>query len=352
MSNRRIYYAIQQAGIAPIGTTTFGSGHVIHGLQSIGLNTRFNLEQVFEIGQVAIYSNQETIPEVEITLEKCLDGNALIYHLSTPGALSNSITGRAGNTKAQLAMSIFADTAEAASGTPNSTVFCSGIYVQNVAYAFNVEGPSTESVTLVGNNKLWGATGITFTGFATNTDVPAYGSGVARRWDFAYTGTGPNNTYSILPSCIEGISSSGVNTIGADGNYAVHVQSVRASVNLGRDQMHELGRRAAYFRYVQFPVETRTEIEIFGVNGDQINALEAGVNADGTNQPAGGYTIKIKSKEGIYIDLGNTNKLESVSYGGGNAGGRGGNVTETYSFQSWNDFTVGHPADPMALGGY
>ena len=351
--NRRIFYAVEAVALAPLGTTSFTSTHVVHGLQSIGLNTRFNLEAAFEIGQIGLYANQETIPDIEATLEKCLDGYPLIYHLATWGAVGTSLNARCGNTKNQLALSIFPDTFDAASGTPNTTCFCSGVYVQSVAYHFPVEGISSEQVTLVGNNKQWGATGITFNGWnTTGLDAPAYGSGVARRWDFAFEPTGSNNTYTILPNCIEGISASGINEKDANGNYGAHVQDVRCSVNLGRAQMHELGRRGNYFRYAEFPVESRCEIEVYGMGGDTVSALEAGINADGTNQPATGYTIKIKSKEGTYIDLGNLNKLESVTYGGGNAGGRGNNVMETYSFQTWNQFSVGHPADPLNLGGY
>ena len=47
--------------------------------------------------------------------------------------------------------------------------------------------------------------------------------------------------------------------------------------------------------------------------------------------------------------LGNKNKLSSVTYGGGDAGG--GNATVTYSYSTFNDFTVVHWADQIASGG-
>ena len=37
-----------------------------------------------------------------------------------------------------------------------------------------------------------------------------------------------------------------------------------------------------------------------------------------------------------------------MNYGGGDAGG--GNVTVTYSYTTFNDFTVLHPQDPNASG--
>ena len=74
MANNRIYYAIQQV--------TLGTGSVpVHGLQSVGLTTNFNLEQVFELGQLSIYQNVENIPEIEVTLNKVLDGYPLLYVL-------------------------------------------------------------------------------------------------------------------------------------------------------------------------------------------------------------------------------------------------------------------------------
>jgi hypothetical protein len=44
--------------------------------------------------------------------------------------------------------------------------------------------------------------------------------------------------------------------------------------------------------------------------------------------------------------------LQSVTYGGGNAGARGGNATVTYSYINFNDLIVQHPNDPtVALAG-
>jgi hypothetical protein len=47
------------------------------------------------------------------------------------------------------------------------------------------------------------------------------------------------------------------------------------------------------------------------------------------------------------MQLGKKNKLTSVSYGGGDAGG--GNATITYSFTNSNDFVILHSGDPIAL---
>ena len=81
MANR-IYFANQQVAFKPDGSTSW---NVAHGVQSVAVTTTFNLEQAFEIGQLSIYENIEGTPDVEVTLEKVLDGYPLIYHMATVG---------------------------------------------------------------------------------------------------------------------------------------------------------------------------------------------------------------------------------------------------------------------------
>ena len=100
MANRRIFYACQAVGIASDGTTDYEE---VRGLQSVGINTTFNLQQVFEIGMISIYENIEGVADVEVTLEKVLDGFPLLYHLGTQGASSSTLVGRS-NKKAILAL--------------------------------------------------------------------------------------------------------------------------------------------------------------------------------------------------------------------------------------------------------
>lgn len=369
MANRRIFYACQAVGLAPENTATFTA---IRGLQSVGVNTTFNLEQVFEIGMISIYENIENIPDVEVTLEKVLDGYPLIYHLATRNATSATLVGRS-NAKANLGLAIYDDTNNAASGTPIASCFVSGCFVSQVSYKIGSDGNATESVTIVANNKEW----VSPTGskkfdpdfepadsatwdadpFPSGGDfgdgTPAALSGIARRQHF-------DMSNSLLPSIIPGITktsgtglyASGINEINASlGCYNASIQSFSASVNLGREQILELGRRAPYFRYVKFPVEVTSEFEILSKSGDAIDAKEEG--SDGYGNNLSNETIDVYLTEGTRIFLGNKNKLQSVNYQGG--GADGGNATATYSFQTFNDFTIQHRADPttaLALTGY
>ena len=342
MSNKRVFWAIFAAGLAGDGETTFTE---IHGLQSVGINTSFNLEQVFEIGEISIYENVEDIPEIEVTLEKVLDGYPLIYHLATPNAISPSLSGR-GSEKCIFTMSVFGDAQDSASGTPLSQTTCSGMYPSSLSYTLPVDGNCTESVTLVGQNKVWNysGAGYTFEGnIFDNEDSPA--SGVQRRQNVVF-GSGSN--VSLLPwgpGGVPGVSPGGFN-IESDGVYAASVQNVTVSADLGREALNELGRRNPYFRYITFPVEVTTDIEINSKNGDLTEATEEGVAGNGNN--LFNQRIRLALKDGTVIDTGDKNKLSSVSQTGGEAGG--GNATITYSFTTYNDLNVTNVnSDPAGL---
>lgn len=350
MANNRIYYAIQQV--------TLGTGNVpVHGLQSVGLTTNFNLEQVFELGQLSIYQNVENIPDIEVTLNKVLDGYPLLYVLATEAgssvntalvASSPDLAGRQ-NARVDMNLSIFADTITSATGTSFARVKCPGMYVSSVSYTFPVDGNFTEDVTLVGNDKTW-TTNVA--GAFNNEDEPAANEGVNRRQHLQMTSC-------RFPTQIPGISTSGINTqIGNGSGHNVHFQNITVSTDLGRESIFELGTMVPYHRYVTFPVEVTSEFEVVATSGDGINATESGYYTGDYSYGAtatvatGDVTacdarfnlldqkIYLETCEGTKIYLGKKNKLSSVNYTGGDTGG--GNVTITYSYSNFNDFVVAH----------
>jgi len=340
VANNRIFYAVQQAGLSVCGANSFTS---LHGLSSIGINTKFNLQHFFEIGQVSVYETSENIPDVEATIEKQLDGYCPVYLQATKGAASASLVGRSA-VKTTLGLSIYSDVQDSASGTPLAQCTMSGMYIQSIGYNFNVQGASTESITLVGNNKLWTNT-FTATAF-NNDDVPyaTYGSGgVQQREDVLFGATDTTDiTASLMPQDIPGITSSGTNEQ-TNGVYGAHIQSMKVSTNLGREALYELGRRGVYYRYAQFPVQVKTDIEIISTQGDNVQALE-----DATSNLTD-RRIYIKLRDGLRVNLGTKNKLESVSYGGAQAQANGSNATVTFSYVNFNDMTVTHPQDATTL---
>lgn len=343
MSNNRIFYAVQQIAMAPLGITSYTSTYALHGVQSVGITTNFRLEQVFELGQIELYENIENIPDIQITSEKVLDGYPPLYLMATRGASSASLAGR-GNQKTQFCLAIFSDVQDAASGTPLAEVEMSGAYPSRISYSFPVDGNFTENLTLVGNNKVWRTSGTRFAGAFNNADSPlalANSGGVNRREDLLFYPLASGNYYTLLPGDIDGVSASGTNDQTA-GVYGAHITRIGVDCDFRREELFELGRRLPYFRFINFPVEVTSEFECISTRGDQVQATEDGVAGNGNNLTA--RTIRIVAREGTVIDLGSNNKLSSVTEDGGNTGG--GNVTVRYSYSNFNSLTVKHPNDP------
>lgn len=380
MANKRIFYAHQRAGITSLYSNTF---QTIRGLQTLGTTTTFNLEQVFEIGQLALYENIEGVPDVEVQTEKVLDGYTPTYLLATQKDVDNNLpsestlVGRAPGI-CQMAISIYAEETAAgyAEGAPGSEVRMSGLYVSSVGYSVGVDGNATETCTLVGNNKVWVIGGDT-ANFVDGTslaeavwDTPwsggdlapgsaGAGGGVNQRQDVIFgSGTAVgiiDNGVSLIPIGMPGVttvetSTSGVNVASTvDGAYGVHIQNWNISTDFGREELFELGNRGTYYRYVNFPVEVTNEFTVISISGDLISSTENGIY--GAAAGCGGTynlldtRIRLVMCEGLVVDCGSVNKLSSVGVTGGDAGG--GNVEVTYSYSNFNDFDVKHPADPV-----
>ncbi len=384
--NNRIFYSCQGVGIAPRGSSgNLSDLQMVHGLQSAAITTNFNLEQVFELGQLEIYENIEGTPDVEMTLEKVLDGYPLVYHMATSGDVSGTAnSGIAARSKARcdVRLGVFDEADNNIAGQDATVeVYMSGMYVSNLSYNFSTDGNFTESVTLVGNNKVWLKKGVSAeedqmqmkevstSGFDGNDspfgvgDVEGLPSGgVQRREDFIIEGC-------ILPLTIDGINKTGygngsfafndatetLDTTVTSGNR-VHLQSVSVSTDYSRDDILELGRKSPYYRPANFPIEVSTEIEAITLSGDFVGAYEFGDpkfdNTASSGNNLSDDSIFIITRNGYALDLGAKNKISSVSYGGGDAGG--GNVTVTYSYTNFNDLDVqnGNPEADYGGTGY
>lgn len=367
MTNNRIYYAVQQAGIKA-DSDHAGLFTPIHGLQSCGMTTNFNLEQVFELGQISLYQNVEQIPDVQASLTKVLDGYPLMYTLATKDATAPTLAGRQ-NAKCLFGLAIFPDTNSSAAGAPSSVVQCSGMFPGNVNLSFPVQGSSTEEMTVVGNDKVWANTpgfgqstnpGLVhplFPGVFDDTDSPLAVTGVSQRRHvvFQFDGTKgvdvngmvADEDATILPPEVFGVSASGTQDFTSSARAAV--QSISVSMDFGREALNELGQFAPYFRFAQTPIQVSTEIQVISKSGDMISATQDGLyKTDGAQCTAGGNlqnrTIRVATCEGTRVYTGTKNKLSSVNYSGGDA--TGGNVSVSYQFVTFNDFTVMHSGDP------
>lgn len=324
MPNNRIFYAVQALGIKPGDT---GSITWMKGVQSVGITTNFNLEQVFELGQLAIYENIENVAEIEVTVEKVLDGQELVYLTACSSGSTDIVA--ASNQTAGLYLTIYSDSKTSASGTgavdgPVGLVYCSGMRPSNISYTIPVEGNATESVTFVGNDKVW-QTGTALTGFAS-ADYPPINAAtlhspantVFRRQHFV----NHDGSTAVIPSEVRAAVGTG------------KIQNVSMSVDLGRENIFELGSFRPYTKFTSFPVAVTCDFEVVALSGDYKSASGDANNL--TNQE-----IKIKLANGtkkIEWDLGTKNKLTSINYTGGDTGG--GNASITYSYQGFNAFKV------------
>ena len=350
-NNNRIWYACQKAGIAPNGSTSY---QVIHGLQSMGITTNFQLEQVFEIGMSAIYENIEGIPSVEVTLQKVLDGYPPIYTLITQsqtGTPAADLIARSTG-KGALGLSIYSDTSTFAGGALQSAVELSGLYYSTCSYTIPVEGNAVEDITLVGNNKVWKGSTLTYTSdISSNTDSPLSigGSGGINRREDLKTGVAG----TLLPGSLPGITHFGTTTGSGYINITstantLHLQNIKVSTDVGRTEIFELGRKGVYYRFANFPVEVVTEIGILSISGDMVNAIEdTAVGSCGAAGTLVDERIIIRLCEGLIIDAGKKNKLKSIGTTGGNTDGSNSEITFTYS--NFNDFSLWHYADPQGL---
>jgi len=323
-TNNRVYYACQSVELnGPSGTDETLENtdwDAIQGLQSVGINTNFNLEPIYQLGQLSLYDNYEEIPEVEISLNKVLDGYATIYSMAMgTGALNNLANHRCG-----ARLTIYPDTSTTASGTPVAAVEMVPAYLSSVTYNFPTEGNFTEEVTLVSNDKSWvSASAGSRAPVKTepSSDSAPEGFGIMRRGQLSLAG-------SILPS-----GSGGIPT-------GMKYQSISVSMNLGRESIYNLGQRTPFLRYVNFPVEITSEFEVIANDGDRLG-VDQGTDGCALSKALQNKTIKIATCDGMVIDLGTKNKVTSVNYQGGDTGG--GNATITYSFQTFNDFTYTAP---------
>ena len=334
--NNRIFYACQAVFICRTGHKPSGGDsttvHSIHGVQSVGITTNFSLDQAFELGQVEIYANREEVADIELTMEKVIDGDNLIY-LAAVGSAGTSSIATASNQRADVYLAIYNDGSNASNNTPLSVVNCSGMYVSSVSYTYPVDGNATESCTFVGSDKHWNADthGTTVEDPTTawgsaqtnigGSDTPT--SGVVRRTDILLSSP------TVLPAEVKRQLSDAAAVGPTEGGY--HLQNISVSADFGRDNILELGRFGPYTKYSTFPFEITSEFEVIATSGDLISV-------SGDHPGLVDREIVIADNAGTVIDLGNQNKLSSVSYSGGDTGG--GNATLTYSYSTFNTFTV------------
>ena len=386
----RIYWAITAFGVAEEGTsdatkeradgTDYGNPRdavYIRGVQSVGITTNFNLEQVFQLGQLAVYEDVEEVPDIEVSVERVLDGvtyhdvvqegngpnnsaapppniNTMHCHLlyGHVTQLHASSIPTMQNNKCDVYLSLNRDSdSNAGDGKPDAYVYCSGMYVSSASWTFATDGNVTESITLVGNHKVWttnsGSRIGENLGHADHEPMigGVQGGGGANPGDVDDSDATKVSDNLALPSGTTELMTGdvmrrqNVKFISKPTIFDANTQitSCTVSVDFGREQINVLGKKLPYYRYVSYPVEVSSEWEILARGDEGLNAYPErnNVTTDDT------IRIQTVNDDGVVCAdwyLGTKNKCTSVSYGGGTTGGE--NVTYSYSFRNFNDLIV------------
>lgn len=288
---------------------------VLMGAQTASVGTAFNLDPVNHLGQLEPYENIEGIPDIEVGIERVLDGTTMAWDLVTDPNYS-TLKGRTADYKCDVAITIYPDTQESATGTHDSVVFCSGMYVSAVTYTLPVDGNFTESVTLVGNDKTW---------LMSSNQVPSGHFPTADAYDATVIGAGVQRTEDFdVASC----------TLPTDLPSDDHIQSITVSADIGREEIYELGSKRPYYRAVTFPLTVTTAFETVTSEGEKVEALSTVSNL--TDQ-----TIILALLDGTIFNMGTKNKIASVDQGGADAGG--GSESVTISYENSNSLTITGP---------
>lgn len=333
MANKRVFYACQGLQIAPVNEAgTVGTYRAPKGVQSVGINSNFNIEKLFQLGQLAVYDQVENNPEVEVTINKIIDGTKPLFMLTMGGddaTTSGSIVSLQNN-RCNVKLGIFPDTEAMVSGTAVATVTCTGMYASSINFTFPTDGNCTEEVTLLGTNKTWASGGLSAVFTDSNTNGGFTSPATARRWKFDKA------------NCVFPTGSGGMRIT---DNAVAPLTNVTVSCDFGREAIYTLGTYEPYYRYINFPVDVNTEIESLAIDGDYLNMNDSVYSCTGGGTSLKDFPIKFVICGGtgtftgaLTVDLGKKNRIQSVNYAGGDAGG--GNVTVTYSFQNSSELSV------------
>ena len=333
MANNRVFYAshgvalAKETGDTSLATPVYnkqtdGADSAVTGLiavagaNSVTMNTNFNLDQVFQLGQLELYDNVVTDPSVECTISKTLDGHPTIYELavSSGGIVANA------NKRTKLVLGVGSDTDNTLS--VDNAIVCDPIYLSSVSYNLSTDGNFTEECNFVGNDKAISSAASNL--FSAPAKAAQGQSKVLRRQNID-------------------IANCSLPTEVANEN----IQSISISADFGREEMFKLGRLSTFHRYVNFPLEVSLDIEVIATGLDTlaVDVPDAACSGLSLAESSAKFVLCDASggTAGYTIDLGTKCKLTSVAFGGGDTGG--GNSNLTFSYVTFNDLSVNSSGD-------
>ena len=244
---------------------------------------------------------------------------------------ANTSAGASNNTFTQAASRVFnvnMVTADDDSTAVVGSVSATGMYLSNYSLNFAVEGPATESVTLVGNSCSWTSgllrlpsKGTYESGILPSTASPdASASGIIQRKHVtSFSRVHEGSRISILGS----------------------LQSVSFSISFDREDLLALGSKHPYFKAANFPVETSLELEYIA------GKLSQGPEFIQSNCDVGERINSAILKAGNRTFNFGTMNWTGTSKSGGDAGG--GNATTTSSYVGYNAYDTDINAEWTAV---
>lgn len=284
----RVFYACHAVAV---------NGAFVRGAQSVGMNTTFDLEPVFQLGQLKQIDTVTLAPQVEITVSRALENGSTILNGDFEGIFEpaeNTICVSVGDDTSPLLQS------------PSSHIYCTGAGVTGVTYNFPVDGIFTEEVSYLAYAKQAGGCAVTAEEIEDDD-----GQIVATRQ--YYQGGAP----SIVTS-------------------AGNLTNVTISTSPGREFMYKLGEYKAFHSYVNTPAEVTVEFEVTATSTDNIGWVEA--------QACAGPTGAAFTSQDISLSICGSSfsmekcKLSNITYGGGDTGG--GNATINFTYTTFNSLTI------------
>ena len=339
----RIYYAVEQVGIRPASSGN-GPFVAIHGIQSVGTSTHFNIEPVSDFGTIPINNILENSIDNGISLIKVLDGYPLIYLSATSDSSTPLLADRIMQ-RCAIALSVYDD--NLTWFATNSGIAISqytGLYISSMKYKFDTVGPFEEEITFEGSNKIWNIdtniispqdmlqqtykTG-TYSGQFNNMDSPH--PKISMRWNIIMPNTGINGIdVSHFPIEVSG----------------QHVTSITTSVTINRTHIESFGDKGLYFRMPNFPVEVTTEFTVIPTGFDKVSVSDIGIltTISGGCYDAGntsGQFISIATCDGLRLSLGYNNYLTNTNWQGADT--HGSNVKVGYIYRNYDDFIMTAP---------
>lgn len=287
MASNRIFYAVQRATVNGLS----------NGFQSISINASVDFEQVFELGCLDIYENLEGIPSAEVTAERALPESGSTQWVSLSAAATSSTQ--------SASLYVMDDSLLGGTHSPSGVIQASQGYVSSYSVNMPVDGFATDTLTIVCDTLKWERTAggtICVPGAAGNTS----NNRVKYRNDYSSSET-----------------------------LDLGIQNVSFSVDIGREDLFELGKKSPFFRAATYPIEVTADFEVLA-NSTTARFSPAGSSAtkltferDQTSNVTSDVAVAFNG-----YNMGSGCRLVGTNYAGGDAGG--GNATITFSYLGYN----------------